>query len=120
MSKLAHSDEQSMIEIDVRKAIENGDLDLIGLRPLERPRCEVQVNHWSGGRWDVTAQLWDRRCSYSALFLNTEGQGLCALHARRWAVRHALSSGEPTSRGEAEGPQTGNSGMTKKASKSNV
>ena len=85
MSKLAHSDDEAMADIEVRRAIIEDDYDRVGLTPLYKPpRCEEAV---SQGRWDDKINSFDGRCSYGARYQTSTGIVLCEMHARRWATK---------------------------------
>ena len=74
MSKLAHSDEKNMTLIDVRRAVDGGNEDCVGLTRVQKPACEI--------------------CGQNASFLSapSDNRYYCRQHAEEWACKYQEST----------------------------
>lgn len=82
MSKLAHSNEASMSLIGVRRAIEDGNEDMVGLIRITVHRCELQG---CGRDAEFLFDAVEERRRTGVL--DSEGRYLCRKHAEQWAAK---------------------------------
>lgn len=87
MSKLAHSNAGTMLDIDIAAAFEDGRWDLLGMRPIEELQCEMHTR--------ATNYQPEQRCHYRAKYFDSEtGTMMCGKHASSHVrAREAASEG---------------------------